>query len=327
MRNGANTWAVVLAGGDGNRLKELTTTAAGETIPKQFCSFQRNTCLLDDAIGRAAKVATSQHICSVVAAKHRHWWPESLSALPQQNIFVQPNNRGTAHGILLPLLLIQMRAPDAVVVMLPADHYVLDEATLARSLRIATNLATDNNHFVYLLGVEPERPDQELGYIVPSDRRRGVPANVTRFVEKPPMDIARELITDGALWNTFIFVGSVGALLRMFEGRYTPTIASMRNAIAPTGLVLVCSVGLEELYHDLETLDFSKDVLERHEQMLRVLRVPPCGWTDLGTPARVAETIKRLSRTPSNGLKGPRGRAAYLDLAAQRPQEMFVAAV
>ena len=125
-----------MAGGDGTRLKELTTTPSGRTIPKQFCSFHGESSLLEDAIGRAAKVAMPQYICSVVAAKHRRWWPDSLRALPQQNVLVQPCNRGTAHGILFALLQIQMRAPDSIVLMLPADHYVGDEATLARALRI-----------------------------------------------------------------------------------------------------------------------------------------------------------------------------------------------
>jgi mannose-1-phosphate guanylyltransferase len=326
MRTGINTWAVVLAGGDGNRLKELTTTPSGHMIPKQFCSFHRESCLLEDAIGRAAKVAMLQHICSVVAAKHRRWWPASLKALPQQNILVQPCNRGTAHGILFALLQIQRRAPDSIILMLPADHYVVNEPTMARSLRIATNLAADNSHLVYVLGAEPDCPDQELGYIVPNETRHDAAAGVLRFVEKPSIDIARVLISEGALWNTFIFAGSVRALLSMFQGRYTSTIKSMRDAIALTAVAPVGSVGLELLYQDLGNSDFSKDVLECHDWMLQVLRVPPCGWTDLGTPARVAETVQKLALESSNRPQVPRGSPFLLDLAAQRPRERVRAA-
>jgi mannose-1-phosphate guanylyltransferase len=319
MRSVANTWAVVLAGGDGSRLRELTTTAAGETIPKQFCSLQRDTCLLEDAVKRVEAVAPAQHICSVVAAKHRRWWTNPLHTLPQQNIFVQPDNRGTAHGILFALLQIQVRAPDSVVMVLPADHYVVDEVTMARSLRIAANLATDNEGLVYLLGAEPDRPDQELGYIVPSEKRREAAASVDRFVEKPAMQIARQLINDGALWNTFIFAASVRALLSMFEGRFSPTITTMRDAIELTGSPEVGFAALELLYQDLEACDFSIEVLQRHEQMLQVLRVPACGWTDLGTPKRVEETVRNLSRTRSVVAKAPTAaRAPYLDLASQQ---------
>jgi mannose-1-phosphate guanylyltransferase len=317
MRSISNTWAVVLADGDGSRLQELTTIAVGETIPKQFCSLQRDTCLLEDAVNRAEAVAPAQHICSVVAAKHRRWWANLLHTLPPQNIFVQPDHRGTAYGILFALLQIQMRAPDSVVIMLPADHYVVDEATMARSLRIAANLASDNQALVYVLGAEPDRADQELGYIVPSEQRREAAAGVERFVEKPAMQIARLLIKEGALWNTFIFAASVRALLSMFEGRFAPTITTMRDAI--TGGAQARFVALELLYQDLEVCDFSTDVLERHEQMLQVLRVPACGWTDLGTPKRVEETVRKLSRARSVVAKAPTAaKALYLDLASQQ---------
>ena len=194
MRRVTNTWAVVLAGGDGSRLREITTTAAGEVIPKQFCSLQRQTCLLEDAIERAHAVALPQHICSVVAEQHRRWWTSALEALPAQNIFVQPNNRGTAHGILLALLRIERRAANSVVVLLPADHYLSDEATMARSLRTAANLAAANGTLVYLLGAEPEHPDHELGYIVPNEQRGDAATGVLRFAEKPNPEKARELI-------------------------------------------------------------------------------------------------------------------------------------
>jgi mannose-1-phosphate guanylyltransferase len=321
MRSVSNTWAVVLADGDGCRLQGLTTTGAGEFIPKQFCSLQRDTCLLEDAIKRAQAVALSQHIGCVVTASHRRWWTYPLQMLPHQNVFVQPNNRGTAHGILFALLQIQRCAPDSVVVMLPADHYVVNEDAMARSLRMAANLTSDNGGLVYLLGAEPDGPDPELGYIVPSEQRREVAANVLRFVEKPAMHVARQLISDGALWNTFILAGSVRTLLSMFKGRFAPTITSMRDAIELTGRTPVGSVALELVYQDLEASDFSRDVLERHEQMLQVLRVPTCGWTDLGTPKRVAEAVRSLSRARSMGAETPAAsRAPYLDLAAQQKQ-------
>jgi mannose-1-phosphate guanylyltransferase len=90
-----------------------------------------------------------------VAEQHRRWWSEALKTLPAQNTFVQPKNRGTAHGIMLALLQIKRRAPNSVVIFLPADHYLTDEATMARSLRTAANLAADNEGLVYLLGAEP----------------------------------------------------------------------------------------------------------------------------------------------------------------------------
>jgi mannose-1-phosphate guanylyltransferase len=318
MRSVSNTWAVVLAGGDGNRLRELTTTVAGEVIPKQFCSLQRDTCLLEDAIKRAQAVAFAQHLCCVVAAQHRRWWAGVLNALPTSNIFVQPRNRGTAYGIMLSLLQIESRAPNAVVVLLPADHFLADEATMARSLRTAANLAADNEGLVYLLGAEPDHPDAELGYIVPNEHRLDAAAGVLQFAEKPTLQRARELINEGALWNTFILAGSVRALLNLFEGRFAATVKDMRRALEDRGTPVGLSA-LELLYADLESHDFSRDVLERHEQVLQVLRMPSCGWTDLGTPKRVQETLLGLAGVRVSA-KNAVPRARYLDLASSQRQ-------
>jgi mannose-1-phosphate guanylyltransferase len=321
MRSVSNTWAVVLAAGDGNRLRKLTTTAAGEVIPKQFCSLQRDTCLLEDAIERAQAVALSQHVCSVVAAQHRRWWSSALQVLPTQNIFVQPSNRGTAHGVMLALLQIERRAPNSVVVLLPADHYATDEATMARSLRMAANLASDNEGLVYLLGAEPDHPDHELGYIVANKHSRDAAAGVVRFAEKPTTEKARDLIREGAVWNTFIFAGSVRGLLNLFEGHFASTMKDMRHALDLVQSALVGPVALELLYADLETHDFSRDVLQRHEQMLQVLRMPSCGWTDLGTAKRVEETVRSLARvrSPDNTIHSA-SEARYLDLASSLRQ-------
>jgi mannose-1-phosphate guanylyltransferase len=326
MRSVSNTWAVVLAGGDGTRLRGITTTEAGEVIPKQFCSLQRDTCLLEDAILRAEAVAIPPHICSVVAEQHRRWWTSAVKSLPAQNIFVQPNNRGTAHGIMLALLQIERRAPSAVVVLLPADHYVTDEATMARSLRMAANLAADNKALVYLLGAEPDHPDHELGYIVPNEQQRDAAMGVLRFAEKPTPEAAREMITQGALWNTFILAGAVRAFLNLFEGRFAATIRDMRRALDLAESARLGPVALELLYADLESHDFSRDVLERHEQMLQVLRVPNCGWTDLGTPKRVEETVRGLARLRSRLTTRHAGSGArYLDLALSQQMRLLQA--
>jgi mannose-1-phosphate guanylyltransferase len=137
LRDSEDCWALLLAAGDGRRLLELTTTRKGLTVPKQFCSLRRGPSLLQEALQRAAAVTSSVRICAVVAADHRKWWSEQLECLPAENIFVQPSNRGTANGILLPLLNIIRRDPDARILLLPSDHHVRDEDTLAESISVA----------------------------------------------------------------------------------------------------------------------------------------------------------------------------------------------
>ncbi len=275
----------MLAAGEGSRLRGLTRNEQGVNVPKQFCSLQGGPCLLQEALQRASAVAPLQQVCSVVAEQHRQWWTPILSYLPEQNVIAQPYNRGTAYGVLLPLLRIVERDPDAVVVLLPADHYLRDEATMAASLRRAVDLANADRGSIYLLGVEPEAPDVELGYILPVSRSRTSAVDVLRFIEKPNEIRARVLLDQGALWNVFIMAASVRILLSLFDSRYATTIAAMRG---------LEGASLESVYRNLHSVDFSREVLQGRESLLKVLSVPHCGWTDLGTPERVGSILEGL---------------------------------
>lgn len=295
MNTYPEAWALVLAAGEGSRLRSLTTTSAGVAVPKQFCSLRGGPTLLDEALQRARSVVPPTQVCAVVAEQHRTWWQPALAALAPGNVVAQPCNRGTAHGILLPLLHIIARDPDALVILLPADHHVQDEATLMHSLRRASTLAMACPNAVLLLGVEPEHPDTELGYILPADAGSAGLSRVRRFIEKPRLEVASTLLDQGALWNVFIVVAMARALLALFQRDLGTTVDAMRTLVA-RGRVDDDGVDddLAGLYESLSSVDFSSHVLEGQEGRLRVLPVPRCGWSDLGTPQRVAETLLRL---------------------------------
>src|SRR4030095_2964760 len=99
-----HTWALVLAAGEGSRLRTLTTTHNGVAVPKQFCSLQGGPSLLQETLHRAEAIAPRKRVCTIVAAQHRRWFEGPLWSLPAQNVIVQPENRGTAIGLLLPIL-------------------------------------------------------------------------------------------------------------------------------------------------------------------------------------------------------------------------------
>jgi mannose-1-phosphate guanylyltransferase len=299
VNKAVSTWAVVLAGGEGTRLHSLTTAPSGIAVPKQFCSLQGGPSLLQKALQRALAIAPRHRICTVVAAQHRVWREAQLQYLPDDNVIEQPDNRGTAHGVLLPLLRILARDPDASIVLLPADHYVRDEAVFAHALRQAAKRVAEHRDAVYLLGMEPDGPDTELGYIVPADRNPYQPSRVVEFVEKPPLDLARALLARGALWNAFIIASSARALLALYDRRFFSTIARMRHAVEHNSRSPLVAIATADLYRQLPNIDFSRHVLEGQEARLQVLPVPQCGWTDLGTPQRVVRTLQRLSRSVS----------------------------
>jgi mannose-1-phosphate guanylyltransferase len=293
MKTG-QVWALVLAGGDGNRLRTLTTAACGTAVPKQFCTFDGERTLLEDAIARAAAITSAARTCVVVAAKHRRWWSSLLAQLPKANVIVQPFNRGTAVGILYPLLHILVRDPHARLVILPSDHYVREETLMQRAARSALKLLVSDTDAPILLGLEPEKPDSELGYIVPGERDTDGRETIQRFIEKPPADLARKIIFQGGLWNTFIMVAAGRGLLSLFELRYPDLVKEMRSVVELLAREPKCGAEVSSFYEQLPQIDFSRDVLEVSSASLRVARVPACGWSDLGTPRRVGETLRRL---------------------------------
>ena len=293
MRSCGHIWSLVLAGGEGSRLYSLTTDGAGASVPKQFCSLFGATTLLEDALDRGRAVADRGRVCVIVAAHHYRWWQNALPELRSTNLVVQPRSRGTAIGILLPLLEILARDPLARIVLLPSDHCVRDEARLAGPLRRAALLTASQQSNIVLLGISPEHPDPEFGYIVPGRADRHGTFRVQRFVEKPDRATAIRLLDAGALWNSFILAARGAALLDLYRRRHSTLVDAMATAVT------LGRAALGELYERLPSLDFSRDVLEGAEGALRVLAVPECGWSDLGTPQRVAECARRCDASPT----------------------------
>ncbi|HEV7610673.1 MAG TPA: sugar phosphate nucleotidyltransferase [Steroidobacteraceae bacterium] len=311
-----DTFAVVLAGGEGRRLRQIATNRNGMAIPKQYCSLGRSPCLLQDALTRAGAVAMPSHVCTVVAAQHRQWWTSIAPDLNESNVFVQPQNKGTAFGILLALLTLELRNPQATLALLPADHYFRDEEAVTRALRIACNLAGTNPSSTYLLGADPETADPELGYILPGERAVDKPAPIAGFTEKPNKEFAKELISLGAMWNLFILVGSVNALLQLFVQEHADAVSEMREALQRSAGGH--SGSLDRFYEEIEPMDFSKDILELRANLLQVLRVPHCGWTDLGTPKRVEATVRSIAaRDGVRRDRADRSVPLFFDLGSQ----------
>ncbi len=292
MNDLAEPWSIVLAAGEGTRLQSLTSDPAGTATPKQFCSLYGERTLLGDALQRAQAVSSPERIGTIVAAQHRRWWRAEVDDLRAANVFVQPENRGTANGILLPTLHIAARERDAVILWLPSDHHVEDEAVLATALREAATVAREASG-ILLLGIEPEEADGELGYVVPDFEIADGVYTVDSFVEKPAASVAVDLLGRGALWNSFIFAATVRALLDLFDRRLPGLVDRMQHALARDGYRAHGAAALCAEYAEMRSLDFSRHVLAGAEKELLVKRVPACGWSDLGTPRRLAATLDR----------------------------------
>lgn len=300
-------WALVLAGGEGRQLQPLTNLDCGTAVPKQFCSLSGGRTLLEDALTRAQDVVGAGRVFTVVTQHQQQWWSKLLDQQPASQVLNQPCNKGTGIALLYAALCIEAVDPERQLVILPADHHIRDEPQLRRGLRHALDQLRRNSRQVVLLGIKPDQVDEALSYILPQGRAETKLAPVSRFVERPDIACAEDLVRNGGLWNTFIMTASVPGLIGLFEASHPQITADLRQALREAGQG---GDALAQLFARLPELDFSRDVLEG-QPCLKVLRMANCGWSDLGTPRRVAETLSHLPR--QSGALQP---ARFLSLAA-----------
>ncbi len=293
-----HVWVVVLAAGEGKRVMNLTFDRSGRPAPKQFSSIDGAATLLGATLERAKEISPPERIVPIVAAQHRHWWASELAEIPPGNVIVQPENRGTAAGILLPLLWITRHDPDATLVILPSDHDVACGDTLHLAILNAIHCAEQTEAGIVLLGVTPEGPETGYGWIVPCPAGCGCLLPVASFREKPDASVAASLFNDGALLNSFILIGNGRFLLDLFETALPQLWRSFQPVINGRWDASWRDRDFVRLYRSVPALDFSKDLLERAAQKLWVYPVPACGWLDLGTPERLTRHLIEKGQPP-----------------------------
>lgn len=276
-------WAVLLAAGEGKRVRKLTHSPDGVEVPKQYYAWGGAESMLQWTLKRSAAVAPPERTVAVVAKQHEPWWSSQLAGLPRENVVVQPRNRGTGAGILFPVVEILRRDPDARLAVMPTDHHVEHEPRLQAAIAAAFEAVEDDLRKVVLVGIEPRQWETGYGWIVPSGPSGRI-QRVDTFVEKPDETRGKDLMQAGALMNSFIFVGTAAAIYRMVDDT-VPEVARRlgiwQQAVQRT------AARLESLYEAMPSCDFSREVLEQSCATLAVVRAHDCEWTDLGTPDRV----------------------------------------
>ena len=290
-------WGVILAGGDGTRLRSLTRAISGDDRPKQFCPLVGGRTLLDQTRERVAGSIAADRTLFVMTEKHARFYQPLTAALPRQLLLAQPDNKGTAPAILYALLHIAARSPKAIVALFPSDHYFSDEEAFMSHVESAFDSVQTSSGTVTLLGLTPESPEVEYGWIEPQPSILGsAPGSITRvrrFWEKPSANVARTLMETGCLWNSFVMVGRVDALLQMTR-RAVPELFNNFAALVPTFGTVAEQTALRKLYSRITETNFSHSVLARQPNDLAVMRVGEVGWSDLGDPTRVFSTLARL---------------------------------
>jgi mannose-1-phosphate guanylyltransferase len=188
-------------------------------------------------------------------------------------------------------------APTAAVAFFPSDHYFSDEERFMAHVASAFEAADLNPQLVTLLGIAPENPEVDYGWIEPGRPISGKGAfsfyQVRRFWEKPSRTMALKLMAEGSLWNSFVMVGRAQAFLRMIH-RAVPVLYNKFAVISSALNTTREESSIRALYSELASTNFSHDVLTNCPEALAVLTVSEVGWSDWGAPQRVQSTLARM---------------------------------
>ncbi len=261
---------------------------------------------------RAARVVDPDRILTVITAGQEPYLDEEAGPGVPGTVLVQPENKETAAGLILPLVWIARRAPGATVAVLPADHFVWDEERFVAAVRTALASAEDWPDRLLLLGANAEGPETGYGWIAPGAPLAPGSAPelqaVRRFWEKPDRQTATRLFASGYLWNTLVLAGRLCAYLRL-------AAADAPEVLGPLAAIEEClgtpreAAALRAAYARIPPTNLSHALLARRPEALMVLAVRGLGWSDWGDAERIFGSLRRFDRRPNWLRADAQGRA------------------
>jgi mannose-1-phosphate guanylyltransferase len=273
-------WVVILAGGVGSRFWPVSTPSR----PKQLLPLITDQPLLKDTLERLSPLANGDHTLvltnvSLVAAI-RALAPD----LPPGNVVAEPRPAGTAAALTWAANEIARRDPDGTMISVHADWAIGDVDGFRRALSLAADKA-EQHHALLTVGVVPSRADPGFGYISPGADVDATTKRVARFVEKPDRERAAQMVADGFLWNSGIFVWRVTDFLE--------EVRALTPEVAPA--LAVCGGDIEGFFRMAKSIPVDVGVLERSQRVLVVRG--DFGWDDIGT----WEALQRVRTLDSAG--------------------------
>jgi mannose-1-phosphate guanylyltransferase len=274
-----HAYAVIMAGGGGTRLWPLSR----RNRPKQMIPLVEERTLFQTTVQRLDGLLPPERIVVVTVAAQAEELMAQTPVLPRENFLLEPAPRGTASVVGLAALDLRKRDPEAVMVILPADHYIRNTDLFHLILRVGVEVAT--REYLVTLGITPTFPSTVYGYIQrgrPLPEAFNYPAyEVLRFIEKPDEGKARQMIASGDhSWNSGMFIWRAQSILKEIS-RLMPgldaTLKEIDKAWGTSSQDQVLQshwVGLED-----QTVDYG--IMEKAE---RVAVLPAGGleWSDIG---------------------------------------------
>jgi mannose-1-phosphate guanylyltransferase len=282
-----------MAGGKGERFWPLSTDA----LPKPFIPLLGPRTLIQQTVDRLLPLVAADNILISIGETHRQIAREQLPLIPRENFIIEPVGRDTAPCLGFCALHIEQRVPDGVMLALPADHYIADEAAYRRTLDKGIGALPGATGVVF--GITPARPETGYGYIQAKHlASAGETVDVIRFVEKPDLENARIYLEAGNYYrNSGMFLWRNRTLLDLFH-EHMPQLYGGLEQLRPL-------IGRNDAYADLYkcfsmlpriSIDFG--VMEKTSGLRLV--AAEFTWDDIGNWA----ALERALTADANGNVG-----------------------
>ena len=270
-------YSVIMAGGIGSRFWPQSR----EAHPKQFINVLGKETLLQKTVARIAPITPPERTLVVTHKRYADLTREQLPTIPEECILGEPISRNTAPCIAYAAIKLRAIDPDAIMVVLPADHLVKDEARFIEILQKAI-VAAERPGALVTIGIQPSYPATGYGYIqyATSDNKDADTHRVRTFAEKPNEATAERFLDSGDfLWNSGIFVWRADALLSNMQTHLRSTWTAFNNAAQHIGTEQEATA-IRKAYHKSTRISIDFGVMERASN---VYVVPGnFGWSDIG---------------------------------------------
>ena len=273
--------AVIMAGGGGTRFWPLSRHAR----PKQLISLASEKVMINETVDHYESVILRGDTYIVTNREQEPLMTELLYPdIERSHILAEPLGRNTAPCILYAALVLKKTYGDALMAVLPSDHYIADLKEYRRVLKLAFDTAESTNRMV-TIGLWPTYPATGFGYIRfsdnPVDGASDEIRSLLRFVEKPELLRAKEYLSSGRyLWNSGMFVWKVSVILDAFR-EYMPKLYGQMLEVYDSLCTDSESEAIADLYPQLESQPVDYGIMEKAEN---VLVIPAeFGWNDVGT--------------------------------------------
>jgi mannose-1-phosphate guanylyltransferase len=280
----STVYAVIMAGGRGERFWPLST----EERPKPFVPLTGPSTLLQETVARIRPLIPLERIFIAIGEKHRNIALSQVPEIPPANFIVEPIGRDTAGCLGLSAIHIARRDPEAIMLALPADHFIADPAQFRQTVRTGIENLEGSAGIVF--GIRPDRPETGYGYVLaekPAVRAAAWP--VVRFVEKPDAATAAEYVRSGRyFWNSGMFLWRTSTLLALFE-KHMPAVSQALNELRPLLAREDARGEAARIFSSLPRISIDYGILEKTSG----LRLVPAGyhWDDIGNWASLARAV------------------------------------